>query len=496
MAKKKPAKVEPIGPSAYEEFVSQKLTRVPPVGFDVGDREWAHLFDFQRALVRWALARGRCAIFASTGLGKTRSQLTWADEVRAYTSKPVLVVTPLAVARQTIAEGETIGIPVNRIIEADDVRDGINVINYDRIEKLDPSIFGGVVWDESSCAKHVASKTAATLIRMFGDTPFRLACTATPSPNDHMELGQHAELLGICSRAELLAEFFTHDGGETQKWVLRGHARQHFWKFVASWGALIRSPEDLGFDGSAYVLPPLTVTHHTIEASQESIRGTGLLFAKHASSLMERRQARRGSVSDRVAMCADLVNASEGPFIVWCDLNDESKALTKAIPGAVEVTGSMSSEEKEAALDAFSSGKARVVVSKPSICGWGLHWVHCNQMAFVGVTDSWEAYHQATKRIHRFGQKRECFVHVFASELEGAVIANLARKERDAELMSEELSREAGESVREAVLGSRRITNGYEATKQMTVPEWLREEGACGTRADTGRVSRARNIFA
>jgi superfamily II DNA or RNA helicase len=464
-------------PSTYQDFVSTKLVRTPPVGFDATVDD-DHLFPFQRDLVRWALARGRCAIFASTGLGKSRMQATWAARVAHHVERPVLILAPLAVARQTADEGAKIGIRVTVCREQSDVQPGVNITNYDRIHLFDPSAFGGVVLDESSIIKHHTAKTLATLIESFGDTPFKLCCTATPSPNDYVELGTHAEFLGICSRAEMLAEYFVHDGGETQKWRLKGHARSVFWRFVASWGALVRSPEDLGYDGSAYVLPKLTVTHHTIAASEESVRESGLLFAAPASGLMERRAARKGSIGDRVAQCAELVNSTTEPFVVWCDLNAESDALAKAIPDAVEIRGSMTSEEKEAALIKFASGDARVVISKCSITGFGLNWQHCARMAFVGVTDSWEAYHQATKRIHRFGQRRECEVHVFASELEGAVIANLARKERDAAAMAEELSREAGESVREAVRGSRRISNSYEATKVMTIPSWIVEEAA------------------
>jgi hypothetical protein len=462
--------------SNYLDFVSTKLSRVEPSGFDC--EPTAPLFDFQRDLVRWALRLGRCAIFASTGLGKSRMQLSWAHHVSEHTAKPVLILAPLAVARQTAEEGARIGINVTVCREQSGVRDGVNIVNYDRIHLMDASTFAGVVLDESSIIKHHTAKTLATLIEAFGQTPYKLCCTATPSPNDYMELGTHAEFLGICSRAEMLSEYFVHDGGETQKWRLKGHARQAFWKFVASWGALVRSPEDLGYDGSAYVLPPLVVEHHTIEASEDAVRASGQLFAVAASTLMERRAARKGSVVDRVARCAELVNGSSVAWVVWCDLNDESRALTKAIDGAIEVTGSMTSEEKELALESFSSGRSRVIVSKPSICGFGLNWQHCHRMAFVGVTDSWEAYHQATKRIHRFGQEHACHVHALASELEGAVIANLKRKEADAIAMADELSRDASASVREAVRGSHRISNSYDANTGMTVPAWLTSEAA------------------
>lgn len=456
----------------YADFVASKLTRVPPAGLEC-DAEWPHLFDFQRDLVIWALRRGRCAIFADTGLGKSRMQITWAHHVSEHTGMPVLILAPLAVARQTAEEGAAVGIPVTVCREQSDVRSGVCVVNYDRIHLMDASAFGGVVLDESSIIKHHTAKTLATLIAAFGQTPFKLCCSATPSPNDFVELGTHAQFLGICSQTEMLAEFFVHDGGKTQDWRLKGHARSAFWKFVASWAALVRTPEDLGYDGSAYVLPPMTVTHHTIEASEEAVRASGQLFAVPASTLMERRAARKSSVVDRVQRCADLVNASADPWVVWCDLNDESKALAKSIDGAVEVTGSMTSEEKEAALEMFRTGAARVIVSKPSICGFGLNWQHCHNMAFVGVTDSWEAFYQAKKRIHRFGQSFACFVHIFASELEGAVIANLARKEAAATLMAEELSRETASAVFEAVRGTSRVTNSYNANARMIVPAWL-----------------------
>lgn len=458
--------------SDYEEFVSQKLTRIPPTGFDaVVDDEC--LFDFQKDLVRWALMRGRCAIFAAAGLGKTRQELIWADRVSKHTGMPVLISTPLAVARQTEAEGVVIGVPTTVCREMADVRPGVNITNIDRVERFDADTFSGIAIDESSILKHHTSKTLAMMIAKFRQTPFRLCGTATPSPNDFTELGTHAEFLGICTQQEMLAEFFNHDGGETQKWVLRPHARKAFWKFVASWGALVRSPEDLGYDGSAYILPALHKTHHTIEASAESVRESGSLFAVHARTLMERRVARKASVSDRVARCAELVNATDETFVVWCTLNSESDALAKAIPDAVEVRGSMTSDEKEAALEAFRTGEKRVIISKGSMTGFGLNWQHCANMAFVGVSDSWEILHQSIKRIWRFGQKRECNIHVFASELEGAVISNLERKQRDADIMSEELAREAAASIREAIEGSGRVTNEYNANMKMTVPEWL-----------------------
>lgn len=461
---------------SYEDFVGGKLAHVPPTGIDGATCNHPSLFPFQRDLVQWALRRGRCAIFANTGLGKTRMQIVWAHSVSRHVYGPVLILAPLAVAAQTAAEGHAIGVPITIAASGDDITPGVAgvyVTNYDKLHRFDPSVFAGVAFDESSIVKNYTAKTLAQLMAAFSQTPFRCAFTATPSPNDYTELGNHAELLGVCTRTDMLAEFFLHDGAETQKWRLKGHARKAFWKFVASWGALVRTPADLGYDASAYALPPLMTHHHVIDADDEVVKASGLLFAQEAGSLTDRRNARRGSLDARVAACAEIVNASKRPWIVWCDLNDESDSLAEAIPGAVEVRGSNTAEEKEAMLAAFASGSARVLISKPSICGFGLNWQHCADVAFVGVTDSWEAYYQAVRRCYRFGQKRPVAVHIFASELEGSVVKNLQRKEADAAVMAEELSRETSAMVLAEVRGSSRVTNAYEPTMPVVVPAWM-----------------------
>lgn len=454
---------------SYESFVGSKLELALPTGILDATVDSPHLFDFQRDLVTWSLRRGRCALFAATGTGKSRMQITWAQRVAEHTGLPVLILAPLAVGPQTTEEGAAIGIAATQCKSAADVRPGVNVTNYEKLHLFDPTVFGGVAMDESSCIKHFQSKTLAQLIAAFGRTPFRLACTATPSPNDYTELGTHAELLGMCSRSEMLSEFFVHDSGETQTWRLKGHARKVFWRWVASWAALVRSPADLGYDASAYELPPLSITHHTVESAVAD----GHLFVANAASLMERRSARKASIAERVSRCADLVNGeSSEPWVVWCNLNDESDALADAIPDAVEIRGSNTEDERLERLQAFATGKSRVIISKASVTGWGLNWQHCARMAFVGVDDSWESYHQAVRRCYRFGQKRPVHVHVFASEAEGAVVANLERKERDALAMGDELSGETAAVVRENVRGQTRTVNEYEARKTMRVPEW------------------------
>lgn len=457
--------------SDYLDFLGRKLSRVTPTGIPGDTALPAGLFPHQAALTAWAIRRGRAAIFADTGLGKMRMELVWADAVRRFTNKPVMVHTPLAVAAQLAAEAAAIGIEAKVCREPTDLIAGINIANYERLHKFDPSIFGGVVLDESGCIKHHDTKTFRALTDAYADTPFKLPATATPAPNDWTELGTHAEFLGICTRAEMLAEFFTHNGGDTNVWRLKGHARDVFWKWVATWGAMIRRPSNLGFDNGAYNLPPLHLHEHLVEYE---LPLNGMLFAAEAQSLSERREARKASMEDRVRECAQVVNAEKSePWVVWCDLNAEGDALTKAIDGAVQISGADDTDTKESRLTDFARGHARVLVSKPSICGWGLNWQHSARMAFVGVTDSYEAYYQAVRRCWRFGQRRDVHVHLFASKAEGAIVANLKRKEREAGEMAEALSAETQASVMAEVVGLTRDTNTHTADRTVAVPAFL-----------------------
>ena len=456
----------------YADYVTRKLSRVPPTGIASGFSVPSSLFPHQRALTEWAIKRGRAAIFADTGLGKSRMQIAWADAVNRHTGRPVLILAPLAVAPQTVAEGFDLGVNILHCRDMAEVGPCINITNYDRLHRFDASAFGGVVLDESSCIKHHNTKTLKTLLDAFETTAFKLCATATPAPNDWTELGTHAEFLGICTRQEMLAEFFTHDGGDTSVWRLKGHARHIFWQWVSTWGAMVRKPSDLGFNDSAYNLPPLHLHEHTVKTEMPL---NGMLFACEAQTLSERRDARRMSIEDRVADCASIVNADMQPWVVWCDLNAEGDALTAAIDGAVQIAGADPLEVKEQRLADFAAGKFRVLVSKPSICGFGLNWQHAARMAFVGVTDSFESYYQAVRRCWRFGQKRDVHVHIFASSAEGAVVANLKRKERDATAMAESLSAETRDAVMAEVTGLTRETNTYNAGQRVTVPAFLKE---------------------
>lgn len=463
---------------SYQDFVARKLETIAPAGLEAPFTLPESLFPMQRDLVSWALRRGRAAIFADTGLGKTRMEVAFADEVCRRTGGDVMILAPLAVAAQTVAEAAKMGITVNHCREPEDALPGINITNYDRLHKFDLSRFMGVVPDESSVIKHHTAKLFDHLVQACRFIPYRLCATATPAPNDWTELGTHAEFLGICTRAEMLAEFFVHDGGETQTWRLKGHARHLFWQWVSQWGACVRKPSDLGYDDALYQLPPLIEAEHLVEADDSALIKDGMLFALDASSLMERRAARKESLAGRVQACAALVNADAEPWIVWGEYNAETESLCKLIPGAVEIAGSHTAEQKEQRLADFAAGRIRVLVTKPSIAGWGLNWQHCARMAFVGVSDSFEAYYQAVRRCYRFGQQREVHVHLFSSQLEGAVLANLRRKEQDARAMGEALAAETSAAVRAAIGGSQRQTNDYTASRAVKAPAWLRSEAA------------------
>lgn len=421
----------------YERFLFQKRLIAPPVGFDVADADLnAMLFPFQRAIVRWAIKRGRAALFEDCGLGKTPQQLEWARLVCKQTGGNVLILTPLAVAEQTRLEGEKFGIHVTLCKTRADVQPGINVTNYERLHHFAPEQFSGIVLDESSILKSFEGTTRRGITEFSRSIHFRLACTATPAPNDIVELTNHAEFLDVMSGKEIIALFFRQDGNTTHKWRLKGHAKQDFWRWMASWCVALRKPSDIGFDDDGFVLPPLTMHQHEVRAQQPL---QYYLLPVEAVTLTEQRQARRDSLIERVQVCADLVNGSDQPWVCWCDLNVESEAITAAIPGAVEVKGSDSDDHKARALLGFTRGEIRVIVTKPTIAGFGLNWQHCAHTAFVGLSHSYEALYQALRRFWRFGQERRVNAHIITSELEGAVVRNIQRKEAQMNDMFDQL---------------------------------------------------------
>lgn len=458
----------------YQSFLESKRFTIEAKGIDI-HRSDLHpaLFEHQRDIVRWALKKGRAAVFAGTGLGKSIMQLEWSRKIHQETNGNVLILAPLAVAAQTVREGDRIDLRVNLARQQSEIKAGVNITNYEMLHKFDVESFEGIVLDESSILKAFDGKTKELIIQSFRKTPYRLACTATPAPNDYMELGNHSEFLGIMSRSEMLSMFFVHDGGETSKWRLKGHAEEKFWEWVASWAVLIRQPSDLGYDDGMYILPPLNLHDHIVEIDRPL---EGQLFKQESKTLQERIQARRETIEERVARAAEIVNSTDRPFLVWCDLNKESELLTKSIPGAVEVKGSDKPEHKEKAMLDFAEGKIRVLVSKASICGFGMNWQHCADMVFVGLNDSFEQVYQAIRRCYRFGQKNEVNVHMVTSDLEGAVADNLKRKEADFERMAEEMLKYTIGITRENIKATTVEKTEYNPQIPMFVPDWVRSE--------------------
>jgi len=421
----------------YEAFINEKRILVPPSGFDLDVKDLnPALFDFQRDIVRWALRRGKAAIFADCGLGKTPMQLEWAHQVAIHTVGNVLIVAPLAVSWQTAREGQKFGIPVHVSRNGADIRPGINITNYERLHLYNPEQFSGIVLDESSILKAQFGIRRHEITDFALGIPYRLAASATPAPNDLVELINHAEFFGIMTEAEIKALFFTQDGNNSNQFRLKRHAIQDFWKWMAAWAVALRKPSDLGYDDCAFRLPPLR--NHQVTVDVEAF-DAGMLFAVEAITLVEQRIARRASLEARVAACADMVNNSDEPWLVWCDLNDESEALARAIPDAVQVTGSDASENKERAMLAFSDGEIRVLVTKPQIAGFGMNWQHCSHIAFVGLSHSYEKYYQAVRRSWRFGQVNPVDVYIITSTADGPVVQNIERKEKQAMDMYEQI---------------------------------------------------------
>lgn len=469
----------------YQQFLERKKFQDVQAGFHVELDELINpgadlqLKDFQAALVRWALARGRAAIFADTGLGKTAMQVVWAQMVAAREGRPVLIFAPLAVAKQTQEEAAKFGIKVNYVREmpspcSDPV---VFVTNYDMQQHFAPGYFCGVVLDESSILKNQAGRTRTEMIEKWGTVKYRLSCTATPSPNDFQELGNQAEFLGIMSVSEMLAMFFTLDstptssGQGTSTWILKGHGRVKFWEWLATWAAFVRKPSDLGFSDEGYDLPPLNIIEHEVAIAEAA---EGQLFATEARTMGERRAAKRDSLMARVKIAADLVNNSDESWIAWCHLNDEQDALEKAITrDCASVRGADKPQDKEDRLLGFSHGERENMLSKPSIAGFGMNWQHAHNMVFVGLDDSFEKFYQAIRREYRFGQKHPVNVHIVISDKEGAVKSNIERKMAQHEEMAREMVEHMRDIMQRNIIGATIDKTDYHASVGMAAPSWL-----------------------
>lgn len=459
----------------YASFLEQKRVIDPLTGISGPIELPDFLFPHQRDITQWSLRRGRAAIFAGTGLGKTLMELVWSREVARETKRPVLLLAPLAVGHQHAGEAENFGIAASVVT----TRGGqaIDITNYQKLDHFDLSEFGGVALDESSILKNFDGHYRNRLIEECRNIPFRLAATATPAPNDFMELGNHAEFLGVMSYSDMLATFFVHDGGDTRKWRLKGHAESEFWRWMASWAVMLRKPSDLGYPDDGYDLPPLNYHHHRVDADFVPSFETGTLFPMEARSLSERLAVRRDSVGARVKR-AISITPGDRPFVWWCNLNSEADALARAIPGAVNLSGADSEKEKERKLKAFSDGRIKDLITKPSLAGFGMNWQHCHGTGFVGLNDSFEQIYQAIRRFWRFGQKLPVDAHFIADEREGAVIANFRRKEADAERMADQMVRHMADLSSIEVRGMSRSTATYAPDQAMTIPSWMIGEAA------------------
>lgn len=453
----------------YRRFIASKGTAASSSGF-TPSYAWPSLFPHQRATLDFACQKGRSAAFLDTGLGKSRVEAAAAAEFSVASGKPALVLTPLAVARQMVRECEAIGIEARVIREQSEAGSGVNVANYERLPKLDPAAFGGVVLDESSILKSFTGPTKRMLCDAFSATPYRLAATATPAPNDHMEIGQHAEFLGVMPGPEMLSRWFISDQTTMGGYRLKGHARDDFWRWVASWARAATLPSDLGGDDDGFILPPLHYELHAIKADITQDVPEGMLFRIPDGSATTIHREKRLTMDDRVARAAEIANKATGAVIVWCETNDESSALAASIPDAIEVYGSMSMDEKVAALDAFTFGQRRVIVSKPKLAGLGLNWQHANTVIFASVSHSYEQHYQAVRRAWRFGQTQPVTCHVIISDTETSIWNNVQRKAADHARMKRAMAQSMVQIQQEATL-----RRAYKRTSKVTLPAFFQQ---------------------
>lgn len=456
----------------YDEFLKTKQINTKPIGFDV-TRDNDRLFQWQSDIVRWALKKGRAAIFADCGLGKTPIQLQWAQMITEHTNKPVLIVAPLAVAKQTQREGVKFGVPVTVCRTQADVIGGVNITNYEMLEHFDATIFSGVVLDESSILKSYTGTIKRMIVKMFSNTHYRLSCTATPAPNDLMELLNQAEFLGIMKSNEALSCWFIADQTNSGHYRLKGHAETDFWRWVSSWAVCIEKPSDIGYGDDGYILPPLHEETVIVERDNpvNEFEEIGRALNMNATGF---REEKRKTIIKRTQKCAEIVNDSYEQFILWCYQNDEADILKSILPDATEIRGSDKVEKKEQAAIDFVDGKIRVLISKPSIFGYGLNFQQCHNMVFCGLDYSFESYYQAVRRVYRFGQTKPINVYKVIGENEKVIQDTIIRKANIKEDMGRSMALAIKDFQTREVSG-RAFTLNLER-QIATFPDWLRSE--------------------
>jgi superfamily II DNA or RNA helicase len=455
----------------YREFIRSKHEVLEDAGFEPYQIE-ADLAPFQKHCTRWAIKRGRAALFLNTGLGKTRCQIEWSRQVALHTGKPVIILAPLAVSQQTVREGAKIGIAVKYCKDDSEVGDAAIVItNYERLAKFDHSLWAGVVLDESGILKSFSGSTKTALVETFKATPYRLCCTATPAPNDHLELGNHSEFLGILPSHQMLARWFINDTSQFGSYRLKGHARAPFWDWVSSWAAMASLPSDLGdFSDDGYVLPPLNNHVHVVEVDMDADAGSGTLFRIVEMSATSLHKEKRRTAKNRAAKVADIIGKESGEqWLIWCETDYEADAITSALPEVVDVRGSSSLESKEASLLGFVDGTVRHMVTKPKLAGFGMNFQNCARVAFVGATYSFEGFYQSIRRVWRFGQKRAVEVHVVMAATERPIWDVLNEKREDFDEMLGQMFK-AAKRARQ----TKAAAGTYNPTKTAKIPSWLR----------------------
>lgn len=456
----------------YKDFIKSKEIESINAGinFDMSELN-QKMFQYQKDIVAWALKKGRCAIFSDCGTGKTIMQLSWTDIICQHTGGRALLICPLSVAEQTRREAVKFGIisPVKVCRTQADVVDGINITNYEILSHFNTYEFNCVVLDESSILKSFTSTTRNQLIDCFVRTPFKLCCTATPAPNDHSELGNTVEFLGIMSRTEMLSTYFIHDGSDTSKWRLKGYGEKKFWEFVATWAVCVRNPADLGYSNDGFVLPKLNLIEHIVDSKPTE----GYLIAKRAETLSERRTARKESMNKRVCVAKSLTETNADKWLVWCDLNAESNALHTAIKDSTEVLGADDPDYKAKTAIEFASGDVRVLVSKASIFGFGMNFQNCHNMIFCGISDSYEQFYQAIRRCWRYGQQYDVDAHIIISEAELNVLDNIKRKQKDMETMQDNMVALMHDVTMSEIRHTTRITTEYKPKERMVLPGWI-----------------------
>lgn len=456
----------------YKEFLKAKTITDKRSGFLVKlDELNKQLFDFQKIIVRWAIARGRAAIFADCGLGKTPMQLCWSDRIYNKTKEPILILAPLAVSEQTKQEGDKFGYDVNICENKSNIINGINITNYEKLHKFNPDIFSAIVLDESSILKNFSGMRRNEIIDFSKEIKYKLACTATPSPNDYMELGNHSEFLNVMTRTEMLAMFFIHDMKDTAKWRLKGHVKNNvFWEWLSSWSVMFTKPSDLGFDDSNFKIPEINYYEHIIKSKVKPKKG---FFTKYANTLNERRKVRSGTIDIRCNEASNFINNTNDKWVVWCGLNSEGDNIEKLVDNIVQVAGRHDNKIKAERMLGFANGDIKRIVTKPKIAGLGMNWQICNKAAFVGLNDSWEQFYQAVRRIWRFGQKKNVEIHIFLEEREGNVLNNIKRKDKQSKDMIFNMIKYMSDLTKKELKQSSKEIIDYKPTIKMELPKWM-----------------------